>query len=68
MVGAVIDSGSETIQVSIDRSTAASNCFTAAGIYGGFIGLSIAMLIAGKYRSRRSSNGTQQPLLNQKAE
>ncbi len=62
VVGAVIDSGSHLIAIAIPKETAVSNCHTAAAIYGGFIGLSLIMLIAGKIRARKAP-GSQQSLL-----
>jgi hypothetical protein len=68
IIASVIDGGSHSIHIketeSFTRADAAHNAYVGAGIYGAFVGASILMLIAGRWRAKNaSSSSAHAPLL-----
>ena len=64
MVGAILKSGSEIIDVDTDanRERAAHNCWIGAAIYGGFFGLSLLCYFV-PIGSRKDSTDNRQRLM-----
>ena len=65
MVGAILNSGSEIIDVATeeDRERAAHNCWVGAAIYGGFFGLSLLCYFVPNPWAKKDATDNRQRLM-----